>query len=52
MLMISVSENFLVESEWVFFVFFLQNKTCPFLAQGISIYAGHSIDETQLDQLF
>jgi hypothetical protein len=33
-LMISVSENFLVESEW----FFLQNKICPFLRQGISIY--------------
>ena len=39
MLMISVSENFLVESEWFFF---LQNKICPFLAQGICIYVGHS----------
>ena len=36
--MISVSENFLVESE----CFFLQNKICPFLAQGICIYVGHS----------
>jgi hypothetical protein len=35
---ISVSENFLVESEWVF----LQNKICLFLAQGIYIYVGHS----------
>jgi hypothetical protein len=32
MLKKSVSENFLVESEWCFF---LQNKICPFLAQGI-----------------
>jgi hypothetical protein len=31
MLMTSVSDNFLVESEWVV----LQNKICPFLAQGI-----------------
>jgi len=30
MLMISVSENFLAESEW-----FLQNKISPFLRQGI-----------------
>ena len=30
MLKISVSENFMVESEG-----FLQNKICPFLAQGI-----------------
>ena len=37
--MISVSENFLVESEW--FLFY-QNKICPFLAQGICIYVGHS----------
>ena len=37
--MISVSENFLVESEWVFFVlFFLENKICPFLEQGVCIY--------------
>jgi hypothetical protein len=49
--MISVSVNFLVESECVFF---LQNKICPFLAQGtgICIYVGHSfIFETQFDQL-
>jgi hypothetical protein len=32
--MISVSENFLVESEWSF----LQNKICPFLAQGMFRY--------------
>jgi hypothetical protein len=38
MLMISVSESFLVESEWGFF----QNKICPFLTQGICIYVGHS----------
>jgi len=24
-------------------VFFLQNKICPFLAQGICIYVGHSV---------
>jgi hypothetical protein len=36
----SVSENFLVECFFLFF--FLQNKICPFLAQGISIYVGHS----------
>jgi hypothetical protein len=35
MLMISVSENFLVESEYFDI---LQNKICPFLAQGICIY--------------
>jgi hypothetical protein len=35
---ISVSENFLVESDW----FYLQNKICPFLAQDIRIYVGHS----------
>ena len=35
MLMISVSENFLVASEW-FFV--LENMICPVLAQSISIY--------------
>jgi hypothetical protein len=44
--MISLSENSLVES-----VFFLQNKICPFLAQDICIYVGHSFYETQLDQL-
>ena len=38
--MISVSENFLVQSEW-----FLQNKMCPFLIQGICIYVGHSFLE-------
>jgi len=37
MLRISVSENFLVESE----CFCFQNKICPFLAQGICIYVGH-----------
>jgi len=37
--MISVSENSLVESEWFFF---FQNKTGPFLVQGIFIYVGHS----------
>jgi len=37
--MISVSENFVVESECVFV---LQNKNCPFLALGICIYVGHS----------
>jgi hypothetical protein len=38
--MISVSENFLVESEWFFFFFFffLENKICPFLEQGVCIY--------------
>ena len=35
--MIWVSDDFLVES-----VFFLQNKICPFLAQGICIYVGDS----------
>ena len=35
--MISVSENFLVESEGSF----LQNKISPFLAQGICIYVAH-----------
>jgi hypothetical protein len=44
--MISVSENFLVES-----VFFLQNKICPFLAQGICIYVEILFYETQLDHL-
>jgi hypothetical protein len=30
----------------------LQDKICPFLAQGICIYVGHSFFyETQLDQL-
>jgi hypothetical protein len=38
--MISVSENYLVESV-VFFGFFL-NKICPFQAQDIRIYVGHS----------
>jgi hypothetical protein len=46
--MISVSDNFLVESERFFF---LQNKIYPFLAQAICIYVGHSFYETQLDQL-
>ena len=32
-------------------VFFKQSKICPFLAQGICIYVGHSFYETQLDQL-
>ena len=37
-LMISVSENFVGESEFCF----LPNKICPFLRQGICIYVGHS----------
>jgi hypothetical protein len=37
--MISISENFLVESEWLF----LQNKIYSFLTQGICIYVGHSV---------
>ena len=49
MLMISVSGNFLGTIGVV--LFFLQNKTCPFLAQGICIYVGHSFYEKQLDQL-
>ena len=36
-LMVLVSENFLIESE-----LFLQNKNCPLLRQGICIYVGHS----------
>jgi len=36
--MISVSENLMVESECLF----LQNKICPFLAQGNCIYVGRS----------
>jgi hypothetical protein len=47
MLMISLSENFLVQSEWFFF---LQNKICPFLAQFVSTLA-IIFYETQLDQL-
>jgi hypothetical protein len=43
--MISVSENFLVESEWCFF----QNKICLFLAQGICIYVGHSFHISRRD---
>jgi hypothetical protein len=39
MLMISVSENFLVESEMFLF---WQNKICSFIAQCIYIYVGHS----------
>ena len=41
-LMISVSENFLAESELFYFLFFLQNKICPLLRQGVYIYVGHS----------
>jgi hypothetical protein len=37
MLMISVSDNFLVESDC-----FIHNKIGPFLAQGMCIYVGHS----------
>ena len=37
--MISVSENFLVESERLL----LQNKTYLFLRQCICIYVGHSV---------
>ena len=40
MLMISVSDIVLVESQCRFFI--LQNKICPFLAQGICIYVDHS----------
>ena len=36
--MISVSDNFSVESEWV-----SQTKVCLFLAQGVCIYVGHSL---------
>jgi hypothetical protein len=50
MLMISISENFLVELE-CFFCFFFTKYICPFLVQGICIYVGHSFYETQLDQL-
>jgi hypothetical protein len=32
-------------------VFFLQNKICPFLAQGICIYVEILFYETQLDHL-
>jgi hypothetical protein len=46
MLMISASENFLVESDC-----FLHNKICPFLAQGICIYVGHFFKDTQLEKL-
>jgi len=46
--MILVSDTFLVESE----CFFLQNKICPFLAQGTFIYVGHSfLYDAQLNQL-
>jgi hypothetical protein len=38
MLKISVSENFLVESEWCS----MQNKICLFLGQGSCIYVGIS----------
>ena len=38
MLMISVSENLFGRIR----VFFLQDKICPFLAQSICIYVGHS----------
>jgi hypothetical protein len=47
--MTSVSQNFLVESEY----FVLENKICPILAEGMCIYVGHYfLNETQLDQLF
>ena len=41
--MMSVSDNFLLESEW----FFLQNKICLFLKHDIFIYVGHSFFMTQ-----
>jgi len=47
MLMISVSENFLVESK----CFILLNKIRSILAQGFCIYVGILFYETQLDQL-
>ena len=43
LLMMSVSDNFLLESEW----FFLQNKICLFLKHDIFIYVGHSFFMTQ-----
>ena len=46
MLMISVSENFLVESEW--FVLTNQDVSLP---STMHLYIGHSFYETQLDQL-
>jgi hypothetical protein len=46
--MTSLSDIFLVESQWVFFK---QNKICLFLAQGICIYIDHSFYETQFGQL-
>jgi len=47
--MTSISENVLVESEYLLF---LQNNICPFLAQSICIYVAHSFFyKTQLDQL-
>jgi hypothetical protein len=47
--MISVSENFLVESEW----FILQNKICPFLAQGICIWKDvNYITEREIKELW
>ena len=46
MLMTSVSENILIESEWFFF---LQNMIYPFLPQCICIYVDHYFSyETQL----
>ena len=44
MLMISVSENCLVASEW----FVLQNKISSFLAQIICTYVGHSVYSEEL----
>jgi hypothetical protein len=41
--MMSVSDNFLLESEW----FFLQNKICLFLKHDIFIYFDHSFFMTQ-----
>ena len=46
-LMTSVSENLLLESEWVF----LQSKIYPFLKQDICVYVGIFLSKTGPDLL-
>jgi len=52
MLVISVSENFLVQSDFVclfVFVCLLQNKICLYLRQSICIYVSYSFLMKQVE---
>jgi hypothetical protein len=44
-------QTVLLSSSTCSFIRVLQNKICPFLAQGICIYIGLFFNEAQLDQL-